>query len=104
MVAPEPIDARSEPEQPEPAAPPRRDKHTTWSRLASDVVAAAELAEEVEDDLEALRHELIDSRKAQRRAEQERDEALLLVHEGLIFEGARNGGARTTRKQGEAIA
>ena len=32
------------------------------------------------------------------------DEALLLVHEGLIFEGARNGGARTTRKQGEAIA
>jgi hypothetical protein len=40
------------------------------------VVAAAELAEELEDDLEALRRELIDSRKAQRRAEQERDEAV----------------------------
>jgi hypothetical protein len=76
MLAPEPIDAGSEPEQPEPAAPPRRDKHTTWSRLASDVAAAAELAEELEDDLEALRRELIDSRKAQRRAEQERDEAV----------------------------
>jgi hypothetical protein len=54
----------------------RREKETTWSRLASDVVAAAELAEELEDDLEALRRELIDSRKAQRRAEQERDEAV----------------------------
>jgi hypothetical protein len=49
---------------------------TTWSRLASDVVAAAELAEELEQDLEATRRELMDSRKAQRRAEQERDEAV----------------------------
>jgi hypothetical protein len=70
------IDTTSQPEQHELAAPPRRDKQTTWSRLASDVVAAAELAEELEDDLEALRRELIDSRKAQRRAEQERDEAV----------------------------
>jgi hypothetical protein len=76
VIAPEPIDASSEPEQPEPAAPPRRDKHTTWSRLASDVVAAAELAEELEKDLEAIHRELMDSRKAQRRAEQERDEAV----------------------------
>ena len=49
---------------------------TPWSRLASDVVAAAELAEELEDELEELRHELAASRKAQRRAEQERDEAV----------------------------
>lgn len=61
-------------EQPEPVQRIRAE--TTWSRLASDVVAAAELAEELEKDLEALRRELMDSRKAQRRAEQERDEAV----------------------------
>lgn len=49
---------------------------STWSQLASDVIAAAELAEEIEKDLEATRRELIDVRKAQRRAEQERDEAV----------------------------
>ena len=54
----------------------RRPAETTWSRLASDVVAAAELAEELEKDLEAIHRELMDSRKAQRRAEQERDEAV----------------------------
>lgn len=47
-----------------------------WSRLASDVAVAAELGEELEQDLEATRRELRDSRKAQRRAEQERDEAV----------------------------
>lgn len=66
-----------EPETPATAEPRRRrDGDTTWSRLASDVVAAAELAEELEEDLEATRRELMDSRKAQRRAEQERDEAV----------------------------
>jgi hypothetical protein len=73
---PSAVDASSQPKEPDLAAPRRREKQTTWSRLASDVVAAAELAEELEDDLEALRRELVDSRKAQRRAEQERDEAV----------------------------
>jgi hypothetical protein len=73
-TAPPEGDASREPDVAQ--APTRRGKETTWSRLASDVVAAAELAEELEDDLEALRRELIDSRKAQRRAEQERDEAV----------------------------
>jgi hypothetical protein len=49
---------------------------STWSRLANDVIAAAELAEELEKDLDAIRGELADVRKAQRRAEQERDEAV----------------------------
>ena len=73
---PSAVDASSQPTKPDLAAPRPREKQTTWSRLASDVVAAAELAEELEDDLEALRRELLDSRKAQRRAEQERDEAV----------------------------
>ncbi|MBL9104952.1 MAG: hypothetical protein JNL82_28665 [Myxococcales bacterium] len=67
--------ARDEPGHPAPSSG-RRPAETTWSRLASDVVAAAELAEELEKDLEAIRRELMDSRKAQRRAEQERDEAV----------------------------
>ncbi|MBA3548117.1 MAG: hypothetical protein H0T76_16670 [Nannocystis sp.] len=76
-AAPPEGEASGEPEKPDLAEQaPRRRKETTWSRLASDVVAAAELAEELEDDIEALRRELIDSRKAQRRAEQERDEAV----------------------------
>lgn len=59
------------------AARPRRQRgETQWSRLASDVAAAAELAEELEDELEEMRHELATSRKALRRAEQERDEAV----------------------------
>jgi hypothetical protein len=74
VTAPQEVDASREPDV--VSTPARRGKETTWSRLASDVVAAAELAEELEDDLEALRRELIDSRKAQRRAEQERDEAV----------------------------
>lgn len=48
---------------------------TQWSRIASDVAAAAKLAEEL-DELEEMRHELASSRKALRRAEQERDEAV----------------------------
>ena len=71
-----PIPGDAEPENPAVAEPRRRDGETTWSRLAGDVVAAAELAEELEQDLEATRRELMDSRKAQRRAEQERDEAV----------------------------
>ena len=66
-----------EPERPAAAEQiGRRGGETTWSRLASDVVAAAELAEELEEDLEETRRELMDTRKAQRRAEQERDEAV----------------------------
>ena len=64
---------------PEPvAAGPRRrrDGESTWSRLASDVTAAAELADELADELAEMRRDLMDSRKAQRRAEQERDEAV----------------------------
>lgn len=73
----EPTRGDAEPEKPAAADPRRRrEGETTWSRLASDVVAAAELAEELEQDLEATRRELMDSRKAQRRAEQERDEAV----------------------------
>ena len=49
---------------------------STWSQLANDVIAAAELAEELETDLEAIRRDLAEARKAQRRAEQERDEAV----------------------------
>lgn len=68
-----PAPGESEP----PAEPrPRHRGETPWSRLAGDVVAAAELAEELEDELDELRHELTASRKAQRRAEQERDEAV----------------------------
>ncbi len=61
-----------------PVAGPRRrrDGETTWSRLASDVTAAAELADELEDELAETRRDLMDSRKALRRAEQERDEAV----------------------------
>lgn len=66
----------AQPEQSVPAGPRRRDGDTTWSRLASDVAAAAELAEELEDELAEIRRDLMDSRKAQRRAEQERDEAV----------------------------
>jgi hypothetical protein len=67
-------DAELEP----PVAGPRRrrDGETTWSRLASDVAAAAELADELADELAEIRRDLLDSRKAQRRAEQERDEAV----------------------------
>lgn len=69
---------RREPEVTEELRPrPRpRQSDTTWSRLAADVIAAADLAEELEHDLEATRRELMDARKAQRRAEQERDEAV----------------------------
>jgi hypothetical protein len=49
---------------------------TTWSRLADDIAAAAELAEELEQNLDATRQELLAARKALRRAEQERDEAV----------------------------
>ena len=67
----------TEPEKLEVLPPrPRVASQSTWSQLASDVIAAAELAEEIEKDLEATRRELIDVRKAQRRAEQERDEAV----------------------------
>ena len=67
----------AEPRQADPVEPRRpREAATTWSRLASDIVAAAELAEELEQDLEATRRELMDARKALRRAEQERDEAV----------------------------
>ena len=76
--------------QSDPVEPGRpREAATTWSRLASDVVAAAELAEELEQDLEATRRELADARKALRRAEQERDEVVEArfiaksVHEAL---------------------
>ena len=62
--------------QPVPAVLRRRDGDTTWSRLASDVTAAAELADELEVELAETRRDLMDSRKAQRRAEQERDEAV----------------------------
>jgi hypothetical protein len=67
---------------------------STWSRLANDVIAAAELAEELEKDLDAIRGELADVRKAQRRAEQERDEAVearftaRTVLEAVEFAGA----------------
>jgi len=66
----------AEPEPPVAAPRRRRDGETTWSRLASDVTAAAELAEELEDELAETRRDLMDARKAQRRAEQERDEAV----------------------------
>jgi hypothetical protein len=73
----QPTPGDAEPEKPAAAEPRRRrDGETTWSRLASDVVAAAELAEELEHDLAETRRDLMDSRKAQRRAEQERDEAV----------------------------
>ena len=71
-----PTHGHAEPENPASAEPRRRRGGETRSRLASDVVAAAELAEELEQDLEATRRELLDSRKGQRRAEQERDEAV----------------------------
>src|SRR5690606_37886581 len=71
---PEPA-AADEPEVVEPRPRPARGE-THWSRLAGDVVAAAELAEELEDELEDTRRELAAARKAQRRAEQERDEAV----------------------------
>jgi hypothetical protein len=66
----------AEPEPPVAGPRPRRDGQTTWSRLASDVTAAAELADELEDELAETRRDLMDSRKALRRAEQERDEAV----------------------------
>ncbi len=46
-----------------------------WTQLAGDVVAAFELAAELEHDLDTTRRELVSTRKALRRAEQERDEA-----------------------------
>ena len=70
-------DAGAQPEKLEVVQPRRRTGgESTWSQLANDVIAAAELADELEKDLEAIRRELIDVRKAQRRAEQERDEAV----------------------------
>ena len=80
-VGPPEVEARqpdaAESRQSDPVVPRRpREAATTWSQLASDVVAAAELAEELEQDLDATRRELMDARKALRRAEQERDEAV----------------------------
>ena len=67
----------AEPQQSDLAKPQRPPAGaTTWSRPPRRRWRAAELAEEREQDLEATRRELIDSRKALRRAEQERDEAV----------------------------
>jgi len=70
---------------------------STWARLVSDVSAAAELAEELGEELEATRNDLLLARKAQRRAEQERDEAVearvattvadAVTHAEALFEG-----------------
>jgi hypothetical protein len=55
------------------SAAPRQE--SDWIRVAQEVTAALELAAEQESDLDALRRELVASKKALRRAEQERDEA-----------------------------
>jgi hypothetical protein len=47
---------------------------STWSKLGDDVLAALDLAAELERDLDRTRRELVDARRALRRAEQERDE------------------------------
>jgi len=66
-IEPEPVPAPRERES--PARPP-----TTWSKLGEDVLAALELAAELERDLEATRRDLVEARQALRRSEQQRDE------------------------------
>jgi hypothetical protein len=56
-------------------ADPKRRADTHWERIAGDVTAAFELAAELEHDLELTRQQLVVTRKALRRAEQQRDEA-----------------------------
>lgn len=60
---------------PPPASPaPHHAAGDHWTRIAEDVKTAFELAAELELDLDRVREELARTRKAQRRAEQERDE------------------------------
>ncbi len=79
-AAPEPPATTLTPTRPAPTATPAVPPSTapqpssTWSGLAADVIAAFELAGELERDLDATRLELVAARQALRRAEQQRDE------------------------------
>ncbi len=68
------IEPEPEMEQLEPARPIRTRGRSTWTALADDVVAALQLADELEHELAAMRSELSETRKELRRAQQERDE------------------------------
>lgn len=73
---------------------------STWSKLGDDVLAALDLAAELERDLDRTRRELVEAGRAVRRAEQERDE--LSQHAGE-FRGPAEALAEAGRRFDEVL-